>query len=336
MADPSDREALEHARRLAGQAARPTPQAVERLAGGRNNRVYRVDTGGAPPLALKLYHSDPRDPRDRLGAEWTFLVHARRQGVTATPEPLAVDVAAKAALYSFAPGRKLAAGEIEARHVDAALAFIRGLNRDSAAIANLPDGSEACFSLAGHLATLARRVERLASLDPAAPLRDQAEAFVHGVLAPRWAQVRRTVEEGAGRLGLSLDSPLAEGAVIASPSDFGFHNALVDGEAVTFIDFEYAGRDDPAKLACDFFSCPEAPPPIGEFERFVAGLVQGADAARCRLLLDAYRIKWACIVLNDFVAVGAERRAFADLDRTAERCETQLARARALVDLVGT
>jgi len=40
-------------------------------------------------------------------------------------------------------------------------------------------------------------------------------------------------------------------------------------------------------------------------------------------------------VLNDFLPLGADRRAFADQGRSGARCEAQLARARALVDLVG-
>ncbi len=41
---------------------------------------------------------------------------------------------------------------------------------------------------------------------------------------------------------------------IVSPSDFGFHNALLDdGGAISFLDFEYSGRDDPAKLDLRFF-----------------------------------------------------------------------------------
>src|SRR5690606_1492036 len=40
---------------------------------------------------------------------------------------------------------------------------------------------------------------------------------------------------------------------LLSPSDFGFHNMLRrDDGSLAFIDFEYFGWDDPAKLAADF------------------------------------------------------------------------------------
>ncbi len=56
--------------RLADLAARGAARGLLRLDGGRNNRVYRVTMQDGPPLALKSYFSDPRDPRDRLAAEW--------------------------------------------------------------------------------------------------------------------------------------------------------------------------------------------------------------------------------------------------------------------------
>ena len=42
-----------------------------------------------------------------------------------------------------------------------------------------------------------------------------------------------------------------------SPSDFGFHNILQSEGRLNFLDFEYAGRDDLAKLLSDFRLCPE-------------------------------------------------------------------------------
>jgi hypothetical protein len=118
-----------------------------------------------------------------------------------------------------------------------------------------------------------------------------------------------------------------------SPSDFGFHNSLIDEAGrFTFIDFEYAGRDDPAKLICDFFCQPALPVPLIHYERFAGRIFDGLELsaphpARCRSLLDAYRIKWVCIILNDFLPVGAARRAFADAGARAERCASQLAKA---------
>ena len=41
------------------------------LTGGANNRVFRVEAAGSLAL-LKVYFQHANDPRDRLGAEYSF------------------------------------------------------------------------------------------------------------------------------------------------------------------------------------------------------------------------------------------------------------------------
>jgi aminoglycoside phosphotransferase (APT) family kinase protein len=310
----TDAALLTLAQRLTAEAGRDAPRALTRLAGGRNNQVFRLDTDDGP-LVLKRYFKDARDSRDRLGAEWSFISHAWSRGIRVVPEPLASDHAEQAGLYSFVQGRKITASELNANHVDAAIDFVLAVNeRPRPALA---PGSEACFSLAEHIGTVERRVARLATLDA-------------GIAA------------GATTAGLAMDQALGPDESCLSPSDFGFHNALLDdGGKLTFLDFEYAGRDDPAKLVSDFFCQPEVPVPLSLHRHFVGRLAQGlgldpAGIARCRLLLDAYQIKWTCIILNDFLPLGAARRAFADTGAWAERCAGQLAKAEAKLALIRT
>lgn len=326
--------------RLAAAAGLPAPRSLKALAGGRNNRVFEVETGEGS-VVLKCYHRDARDTRDRLGAEWRFIEYVWSRGVRTVPKPLAIDAAAGAALYAFVPGRKLAAEEVGLDAVLAAANFICAANAAPRAVSSLDAASEACFSLSDHLATMQRRVSRLSSLDPQAPHRDEAAALVRDVLAPAWARVETAILDGAGRDGIAIESELSEQETIASPSDFGFHNALAAADgSLTFIDFEYAGRDDPAKLACDFFCCPEVPVPLQYRQSFLKTVQQGIGLPvtfirRADLLLDAYRVKWTCIVLNDFLPVDASRRAFALPDERAARCRVQLQKAAAKLAEIG-
>ncbi len=319
--------------RLAKLAGLPVPQRVTRLNGGKNNRVFRVDDSAV----LKLYHWDARDTRDRLRAEWQFLTYAWARGVRNIPQPLARDDSAHAGLYTLLPGKPLVAGDVTAAHVTAALDFLLTVNAEPRDPAALDPGSEACFSLNEHIATIDRRVARLAGIDLEAPHRDAAEALVRNRLGPTWAKVKKTLVDSARSLGIREADRLSDAALCISPSDFGFHNALADGAAIGFIDFEYAGRDDPAKLVCDFFCQPEVPVPTSfmpEFsQRLIAGLgLDPSHEARCRLLLDAYRIKWTCIILNDFLPLGSARRTYADLARTEARYAFQLDRAARKLD----
>ncbi|QCI63185.1 phosphotransferase [Phreatobacter stygius] len=336
----TDEELAGLAETLASAAGLTRPTALRRLAGGRNNRVFHVSMEDGSCVVLKLYHSDPRDPRDRLGAEWSFLNYVWERGVRNVPRPLTRDKARHAALYDFVPGRKIAADEIDAAVVAKAADFVIAINGEPCQPERLAPGSEACFSMADHLATVDRRVARLDGIDEHAPFAAEAASLVANRLHPLWQRASSAISEGAKAEGIALDASIA--SVCVSPSDFGFHNALLDeaGRA-GFIDFEYAGRDDPAKLVCDFFCQPEVPVPPAAFDAFVAaiagplGLVRD-DLWRCRTLLPAYRLKWVCIILNEFLPIGASRRAFADEGDRAIRAQQQIDNARRQLDLVAT
>ena len=203
-----------------------------------------------------------------------------------------------------------------------------------------PDGLEQFYSarLKGLYAANAERQavdQKGRALDPDAPHAKEAQTFVSIRLLPTWHVVKLNIETAARAAGIPMEQELGPDDRCLSPSDFGFHNALVDDtERVTFLDFEYAGRDDPAKLVSDFFCQPEIPVPLDYHADFIARIADGfglgeKGRARCRMLLDAYRIKWTCIILNDLLPVGAARRAFADEGSRAARCAAQLAKAEA-------
>jgi hypothetical protein len=161
---------------------------------------------------------------------------------------------------------------------------------------------------------------------------EQAWSFVQEQLRPAWEQVRAQI---AGQTDAQTEPELIPAGRCLSPSDFGFHNALLaeDGN-LRFIDFEYAGWDDPAKLVCDFFCQPELPVDLRYWDVFMASLCSQWSStlglpSRSRLLLPAYQIKWCCIMLNEFVQAGQARRTFAGgNERIEERKTAQLAKAR--------
>ena len=215
--------------------------------------------------------------------------------------------------------------------------FFCELNRhkNSAAAQELAPGSEACFTLNQHLACVERRIASLDAIDASIGDNFRAVGFVRDGVTPAWRQVKSEFKTEANRQGLPLDQLLPDGDRCLSPSDFGFHNAILaeDGR-LRFIDFEYSGWDDPAKMVCDFFCQPAVPVPTDCFEAFSQRVTTGLSdaehhARRVELLLPVYRIKWCCIMLNEFLPVGRERRSFArNALNEDQRRETQLQKAR--------
>ena len=286
-----------------------------------NNRVFRLDLSSGAFL-LKQYFRHASDSRDRLGSEFGFVSCAWNHGLRTVPKPLASNPEAGLGLYEFLDGRKVTGADVNADAVEQAARFFCGINehRFASDAQVLGSASEACFSLREHVALVDRRVAKLCSLR----IRDETDLlaleFVRGDLRPRWWSVREAIKA----CGIDGDAVLAGADRCLSPSDFGFHNALLGRDGVfRFIDFEYAGWDDPAKMICDFFCQPQAPVAKGFFESFAARTsAVCADASRCidraRALLPVYQIKWCCILLNEFLPTGRDRRAFATASEEGE------------------
>ena len=309
---------------------------LQPLPGGANNRVYRLRAEGGD-RALKVYFQNPADPRDRFRAEHAFYRHLWQQGVRRTPEPLGWDTENRLGLFSFVDGRKLRAEEINEAAVRQALDFIVEANRDRSSAQDVPVASEACFSLAEHLGVVERRVLRLQNITGETEVDQAAAVFVREELNPTWEKIQTAIRAQAGS---TLNDEVPKTARCLSPSDFGFHNALLTADGLKFFDFEYAGWDDPAKLCCDFFCQPQLPVALAHWDLFVNGLATALGAtnlpARAKLLLPAYQIKWCCIILNEFLRGEQSRREFALGDGAAEeRKRMQLDKARAALCLLG-
>lgn len=330
----SDPMSAEVAELLAGEGIAPAGIALEQCHVGGNNRVFVVRAGDHTYVA-KWYFVHPGDDRDRLHAEYSFVGYAMRAGIRAVPRAISCDRDRHLAVYEFIEGRKLTPGEVEGRHVEQAARFVEALNAPTARplAADLPRASEASFSLAEHFDTVERRIDRLRSIEGPAEIDRAATRFV-GELAEGWRRLRHRLAREAAAAGEDLQRPLELAMRCVSPSDFGFHNALErpSGE-LCFIDFEYAGWDDPAKTIGDFFSQPAVPVPLRFFESFLAAATRFAPdpellAWRARLLLPVFQAKWCCIMLNDFLPVSLQRRRFANpaLDEAAAKAR-QLAKA---------
>jgi hypothetical protein len=310
---------------------------LQPLSASGNNRVFVLNTADEK-LVLKWYFHDPADLRDRLGAEYAFLEHAWDTGLRCIPKPMGKDPVNHLALYEFVEGEKLQAQQVKDTDMEQAAQFLASLNtaHSRATADTLPPASEACFGVAAHLAMVDARLARFATLQPESEVDSVAATFVAD-LAKYWTLTKTRLYAGCKVIGLDPEADLPASQRCLSPSDFGFHNALVrpDG-TLCFIDFEYAGWDDPAKAVGDFFSHPGVQVSRQYFDRFLATVLAPfaepeAMAARVRLLEPVFQLKWCCIILNEFLPAGARRRTFANPGDDAEqRKQCQLLKAQTL------
>lgn len=306
--------------------------AVERLSGGGNNRLYRVETPRGT-LALKCYGA-----ADRLAREFAALTVLAACGEKAVPSPLAADRTRQAALYGWIDGAAVGRGADERPEGDIAqaLAFVGCLAapdlRTSASM--LGEAAEACLSLSELRAQIGRRFARLLAGAP------ELHGFLDTKVRPAVERAMMRARDLYADVGLDPNRPLEPRLRTPSPSDFGFHNALrrSDGRLV-FLDFEYFGWDDPVKLTADFLWHPGfALSPTERSEWFDGCLALfGAQSAgdpgfttRLEAQMPLYGLRWCLILLNEFLPERWERRRFAGTAAGWEEAKaTQLTKAQA-------
>jgi hypothetical protein len=321
---------------LASIALSATICSIETCTIGGNNRTYKIKTADNVFIAKK-YFRHQGDTRDRLATEYSFLSYAEKAASGLTPQPLACDLKTGFALYEFVNGQAFRPGDVTAVHVDRAADFFCALNApQNRSSATLPTASEACFSISEHLELIEGRLNRLLAIEPQDDEDHLARPFFEALNA-HWQTLAQEVAVDAADAGFVLSAPLAIAQRCISPSDFGFHNALHENSgAIRFLDFEYAGWDDPAKMAGDFFAQLAVPVPGNFFERFVERTMAPFPDSislirRAELLRPVYQVKWCCIALNVFLPVHLARRQFANpgLDTIALK-RAQISKAKKL------
>jgi hypothetical protein len=309
------------------------------IAGGRNNKVFRAETSKGVVL-FKSYFYHPQDTRDRLGQEFSFLEYLQKAGCTFAARPILQDPETHTSLMEFMAGDRPALDQITTWHIEQAITFYLAANQPEKRpfSVSLPMASEACFSLQQHAGMTQRRVDRLSQMQVESDVDREAQAYVKNELLATWQNVRAVLQRATAS-GVSLERELMVEERVLSPSDFGFHNSLHQvGMGLRFVDFEYAGWDDPAKLIADFANQPDMILP-----RALSDLFQKAVVAhdpnperlrlRVRWLEPLYQVKWACICLNDFLQLGRSRHAFTEGEREdhQQRRTFQLSRSRMML-----
>jgi len=290
-----------------------TVSRIKRIRYGRNSQVFLIEEGNNK-WVVKKYHQHAKDPRNRLENETIFLSYLKDIGIAGVAEPIAVDIEKNLGLFSYLPG--VIPKSINDDIVYQAAEFIRAINefRSEKAAKNLPKASETSFSVISHLNLVKHRVNRVNQIDPNGPIQKEVLTFVRSKLVRSLDNITADIinQYSDGK----LKRVLPHESRIISPSDFGLQNMLVENNTIHFLDFEYSGWDDPAKLICDFGCHPEIPIKKQYLESFKDSFYSWFDGAedsirRSEILMNLYRLKWCCIILNEFTATGEHRRAYA-------------------------
>lgn len=307
------------------------------LGSGRNGRVYRVNMDDGSELAAKFYADNTIEGRSRLFCEFASLNFLWNNGVRSIPQPLSMDELNGVALFSVVDGTTIPGSMASEKDIRTCLSFLGRLKELAGADGSggIGHAAEACLTISGVIGNISARLGRLA----AAPVADDVTAalrtFLDREFRPAFGEISDWALDQVKQAGISPDREIGRDEMTLSPSDFGFHNALrkENGEIV-FLDFEYFGWDDPAKLASDFLLHPGMNLPALRRKEFAAGIIgmfagSGRFVPRLMAVYPLFGLKWVIILLNEFLPFFAEKRGLDEnnMDTLQSVRERQLGKA---------
>ena len=127
------------------------------VAGGTQNRLFRLDTLAGPALLAKFYH---QDRWNRLDREFSVLTLLGRHGLAHVPRAYLRSDDYGYGVYSFEPGRPRSAAELQPGDLRAVAGFAADLQRvaPSATGEDLSPAADASFSIEQQLQVIDGRL----------------------------------------------------------------------------------------------------------------------------------------------------------------------------------
>ncbi len=288
---------------------------LEQIKSG-NNRVLKACCENHRYFLVKVYPLTEDDQRDRLGVEFQALTFLRKNGMVAVPRPLHAERKEGFAVYEFIEGTPIRQNGVGREDIEIVTDFLKELSELSLLpnSASLPAASEACGSYSSYANSLERRLKRLQAISSETSLHEEAQLFLETEFIPVFEDTRAHYYEALSAVSLDPSEGFRRDQMTLSPSDFGFHNAIKKAAGgIAFVDFEYFGWDDPAKMIGDFLHHAAFSLSEDLKQLFMKNMLSvfGRDGSlpdRVRLVHPLIGLKWCMILLNEFLPGPLERR----------------------------
>ncbi len=211
-------------------------------------------------------------------------------------------------IYCFIPGKNVEEKHITQKDAETAASFLASMHTlvHADGADQQPVASEACFSLQGYIPAIKQRI---AALHRNSALAGQWSVRLHNFLEsefqPEFDRICEYVFAEYRKRGINPESIVSRDTQTLSPTDFSFHNALRYKKTLYFIDFEYYGWDDPAKVIANFFLHPSVVLPVSMrpvfYERVYPSFVSDQEFVRRLPFIYMFMsLKWCLIMLNMF------------------------------------
>ena len=273
---------------------------------------------------------------DRLCNEYQAVKLIRTLGYKNVPEPLGHHLSLGVGVYEWIPGARRR--EADEHAVEKVLEFLYFLSRQNVR-AKFSTFSSASASVFSGQQLVEQIKERISEFECDGVVYG-VQHFVRNSIAPVFQDTFLYARKNWSET--SFTKKLDPENRVLSPSDLGAHNWL-HGETddIYFLDFEYFGWDDPAKLICDFLLHPGME--LNNSSRLawihgVNGLYGRSVLRRAEAMYGLLGVAWSLIVLNQFrkPVAGLSSGKTEMVASGCEKLDVQLTKARRILDNVSS
>lgn len=216
---------------------------AKQMSGGINSTIYKI-ASQPQEFILKIFPQD--NDTKRFSREYVALTLLRKYGFKNIPEIMAFDRTNEIMALTNLEGKKVNKPTLSM--INNCLKFINQIQelKNNKETLSLQPAKDACFSIWQIMNQIDNRRNNFRILQNP-PLK----LFLTHEFDPLFKSIKQTVLK---KITQNKSKKLINASVhILSPSDFGFHNVLVDKKnKLNFLDFEYFGWDHPLKLLIDF------------------------------------------------------------------------------------
>lgn len=260
------------------------------LPGRGNSRVGKWTTGGKN-FFIKEYPHD--HAWDRRASEQRVIEFYQHHGIKNIPQLYHSSVKWNYSVFNFIDGTPHY--EATSDHIAQFKDFLDQVIVLSASPEMMGNAKEAFF----HTATLRQQIDQRLKF-----LRSLEDPVLDNYLRQEFDPCLAAINFDA------IADVACDNKIIVSPSDFGTHNSLLDSRhRLTFIDFEYAGRDSLPKLLGDIYWHPGSALSRAQRQEIInTYLATPKDQEIQRIVQILMGVKWSLLLLNEFVPSNLQRR----------------------------
>ena len=275
---------------------------IEPVIGGRNSRIFRLNNGKVN-YALKFFREDTHNTRDRFDRELEALTLFIENVIHCVPKIINQDRVNNCILLEWIDGEPIYDFDLE--DITALVDFVKVVHEISKSIKSneVRLATEACLNGNEIVTQINRRLEILL---PAGKKHPELLKFLNEEFIPAFKKITNWSRETYQKKNMDFGRDIISNQLTLSPVDIGFHNCLRTENQLFFLDFEFFGRDDPAKLVADSLQHPGSL--IGKkhndyFGTALNSIFKGDEQFQDRLkcLSPLFGLKWCMIMLNPFI-----------------------------------